>query len=279
MNFTKMHGIANDYIYVNCFKEKVDNPSELAIRLSDRRRSIGADGLILICPSKVADFKMRMFNADGSEGKMCGNGTRCVGKYVYDKGLTDKTTLTLETLSGIKKLDLHIKDGKVKTVTVDMGRAEFAAEKVPVTSGSEEMVNFPMRVAGRTWNATAVSMGNPHCVIFTDDDIKKLNLESIGPEFEHNPVFPDRVNTEFVNITDANALSMRVWERGSGETMACGTGACAAAAAAVKNGIARSGDNVTVKLLGGRLEITVLKDYHVTMTGPAETAFEGWVEV
>ena len=279
MKFTKMHGIANDYIYVNCFEETVPEPEKLAVRLSDRRRSIGGDGLILICPSDVADFKMRMFNADGSEGKMCGNGTRCIGKYVYDKGLTKKTTVTLETLSGIKTLDLHVENGKVASVTVDMGFVEFRPEKIPVKCDLSEMVNLPIRIAGRTWNATAVSMGNPHCVIFTDDEVSKLKLEAIGPEFEHAPIFPDRVNTEFVNILGDSLLSMRVWERGSGETLACGTGACAVAAAAVKTGICRYNEKITVKLLGGDLEIVIKRDSRVFMTGPAETAFEGEVEI
>ena len=274
-----MHGIANDYIYINCFREAVDDPNGLSVRLSDRRRSIGGDGIILICPSEIADFRMRMFNADGSEGKMCGNGTRCIGKYVYDKGLTDKTTVTLETLAGIKTLDLHVEDGKVTSVTVDMGKAEFKPSEVPVKYDDEEMVNAPLEVVGKTWNATAVSMGNPHCVIFTDEDIAGLELEKIGPSFENNPIFPDRVNTEFVNIIDGHTLSMRVWERGSGETMACGTGACAVAAAAVKTGICKAGEKITVKLLGGDLEIVIAPDYGVSMTGPAEIAFEGEVEI
>lgn len=279
LKFTKMHGIANDYIYINCFEEKVDEPNALSIRLSDRRRSIGGDGVILICPSEVADFRMRMFNADGSEGKMCGNGTRCIGKYVYDKGLTDKTTVTLETLAGIKTLDLHVENGKVASVTVDMGKAEFTPSEVPVKYDGAEMVSAPMVVDGKSYTATAVSMGNPHCVIFTNDDISKLELEKIGPSFEHNPIFPDRVNTEFVNIIDDHTLSMRVWERGSGETMACGTGACAVAASAVKTGICKAGEKITVKLLGGDLEIVIADDFGVSMTGPAEIAFEGTVEI
>ena len=279
MKFTKMHGIANDYIYVNCFEENVPNPEELSVRLSDRRRSIGGDGLILICPSEVADFRMRMFNADGSEGKMCGNGTRCIGKYVYDKGLTKKTTVTLETLSGIKTLDLHVKNGQVETVTVDMGKAEFICKNIPAIYDEPLMIDRPAEKFGRVWHETAVSMGNPHCVIFTDEDIKALELEKIGPDFENDPVFPERVNTEFVNIIDGHTFSMRVWERGSGETMACGTGACAVAAAAVKKGLAKAGEEITVKLLGGDLKIVISDDYNVMMTGPAETAFEGTVEI
>ena len=274
MKFTKMHGIANDYIYINCFKEQVDDPSALAIRLSDRRRSVGGDGVILICPSDKADFRMRMFNADGSEGKMCGNGSRCVAKYVYDKGLTKKTDLTLETLAGIKTLKLHVEGEKVLAVTVGMGKADFSPEAVPVLFGSE-MINSPIEAAGREWKATAVSMGNPHCVIFCDEDVLELPLEKIGPQFENHRLFPDRVNTEFVNVIDRNTLKMRVWERGSGETMACGTGACAVAAAAVRNGISKAGEKITVRLLGGDLKITVSEDWSVSMTGPAETAFEG----
>lgn len=279
MKFTKMHGIANDYIYVNCFEERVENPEKLSVRLSDRRRSIGGDGLILICPSEVADFKMRMFNADGSEGKMCGNGTRCIGKYVYDKGLTKKTTVTLETLSGIKTLKLHLKDGKVETVTVDMGKADFKCKNIPALYEKDEMIDRQVNRFDRTWFETAVSMGNPHCVIFMDDDIKSLDLEKIGPDFENDPVFSERVNTEFVNVIDNHTLSMRVWERGSGETMACGTGACAICAAAVKKGIANAEEEITVKLLGGDLKIVISQGFDVLMTGPAETAFEGDVQI
>ena len=272
MKFTKMHGIANDYIYVNCFKETVKNPEKLAVKLSDRRRSIGGDGLILICPSDKADFRMRMFNADGSEGKMCGNGTRCIGKYVYDKGLTAKTTVTLETLSGIKTLDLHTKNGKVRSVTVDMGRADFICKNVPVIFDKDEMIGTPVEKFGKIWKETAVSMGNPHCVIFADSDIKNLDLEKIGPDIENDPAFPERVNTEFVNVIDRKTFSMRVWERGSGETMACGTGACAVAAAAVKLGLSDFGENIRIKLLGGDLDIVISGDYGVKMTGPAEIA-------
>lgn len=278
MKFTKMHGIANDYIYINCFEERVDNPEELAVRLSDRRRSVGGDGIILICPSETADFRMRMFNADGSEGKMCGNGARCVGKFVYDKGLTAKKVVTLETLAGIKTLRLNAENGAVKTVTVNMGLADFTPKSVPILSESE-MLNSPIEIAGKAWNATAVSMGNPHCVIFTDEDINKLDLEHIGPQFEHNPIFPDRVNTEFVNIINRYTLRMRVWERGSGETLACGTGACAVTAAAVKTGLSPAGEKLTVKLLGGDLEIICRDNFEIEMTGPAETAFEGEVNI
>ncbi len=278
MKFTKMHGIANDYVYINCFEEHIDNPEELAVRLSDRRRSIGGDGIILICPSEKADFRMRMFNADGSEGKMCGNGARCVGKFVYDKGLTSKTAVTLETLAGIKTLRLHVSGGEVDYVTVDMGRADFRPEAVPVVS-ENEMINEKITVAGEDWRATAVSMGNPHCVVFTETSVDSLPLEKIGPEFEFNSLFPDRVNTEFVNIVGERELRMRVWERGSGETMACGTGACAVAAAAVKNGICPAGEEITVMLRGGDLKIICRGDFSIEMTGPAETAFEGEIKL
>ena len=252
MKFTKMNGIGNDYIYINGFEEKVDDPSALAIKLSDRHFSVGSDGVIIILPSKVADFRMRMFNADGSEGKMCGNGTRCVAKYVYEKGLTDKTRVTLETLAGIKTLDMDIEDGVVKSVSVQMGKADFKASDVPVIFGGDEMVSQKLSLECGEWVITCVSMGNPHCVTFVNDT-KSLDLEKIGPQFEHNPIFPERVNTEFIKVIDDATLEMRVWERGSGETLACGTGACASVAAAVKNGICEMNKEITVKLLGGDL--------------------------
>ena len=226
LNFTKMHGCGNDYIYFNCFEQEVMEPESLSIRLSDRHFGIGGDGIVLICPSEVADAKMRMFNADGSEGKMCGNATRCIGKYVYEKGMTDKTHFTLETLGGIKTLDLTVKDGIVEEVSVDMGKAIFEAKEIPVISDKNEVVSEPLTVDGREWKITCVSMGNPHCVIFTDV-IKDMPLEKIGPKFENHPMFPERINTEFVEYVDETHLKMRVWERGSGETLACGTGACA----------------------------------------------------
>lgn len=279
IKFTKMHGIANDYVYINCFEEKIDDPSALAVRLSDRRRSIGGDGVILICPSEIADFRMRMFNADGSEGKMCGNGSRCVAKYVYDKGLTKKTTVTLETLAGIKTMHLHVEEGEVKTVTVDMGKADFRCENVPVVYSKPEMIHEQVLIGDSNLNMTAVSIGNPHCVVFTDADVSAMELEKIGPTVENHPMFPEKANTEFVNIISPTCLLMRVWERGSGETMACGTGACAVAASAVRNGISKPNEKITVKLRGGDLEITVSDSYDITMTGPAEIAFEGEVEI
>ena len=272
MKFTKMHGIGNDYIYIDCFKEKVENPEEIAIKYSDRHKGIGGDGVILIMPSEVADFRMRMFNADGSEGKMCGNGTRCVGKYVYDRGLTDKTEITLETLSGIKYLTLHVENGAVESVTVDMGECSFAPADIPLSADSEQ-IKAPLTLCGKDWEITCVSMGNPHCVIFTEG-ISDMPLSVIGPHFENHPLFPERVNTEFIEVVDSTHLKMRVWERGSGETMACGTGACATVAAAVKNGISPENTPVTVSLLGGDLSITY-KAGKLYMTGPAEIVFDG----
>ncbi len=277
MKFTKMHGIGNDYIYFNCFEETVDNPEELSIRLSDRHFGVGGDGIVLIMPSDKADFRMRMFNADGSEGKMCGNATRCIGKFVYDKGLTDKTRITLETLSGIKILDLDVKDGKVEKVTVDMGKANFKAGEIPVISGSNEVVEQELTVGDRTDKITCVSMGNPHCVIFTEG-IDSLELEKIGPDYENHPMFPERINTEFVEFIDPHTLKMRVWERGSGETLACGTGACATVSAAVKTGRCPADEFVTVKLIGGNLEIMYKTDGTVIMKGPAAFSFEGEIK-
>ena len=277
MKFTKMHGCGNDYIYINGFIESCDDWGALSEKLSDRHFSVGSDGVIVILPSDVADFRMRMFNADGSEGKMCGNGSRCVAKYCFDKGLTDKTEFTLETLAGIKTLSLQVENGVTKSVSVGMGRAEFSSNKVPVIWDGDEVVNQKLSLSSGDWNVTCVSMGNPHCVTFIKDSPRTLNLESIGPEFENNAIFPERVNTEFIRVIDDKTLEMHVWERGSGETLACGTGACASVAAAVKNGICRAGEEITVKLLGGDLNITCSEDYEITMRGPAEIAFEGEV--
>lgn len=276
LKFTKMHGIGNDYIYFDCTKQMIDNPEQVAIRLSDRHFGVGGDGIVLILKSDVADFKMRMFNIDGSEGKMCGNASRCIGKFVHDKGLTDKTVVTLETLGGIKVLNLTLNDdGKVKSVTVDMGKAELIAEKIPALFTKEKIIGETVNIAGGSHKITAVSMGNPHCVIFRDDDVLSLPLEKIGPSFENDPMFPERVNTEFVNVVDDKTLKMRVWERGSGETMACGTGACAVAVAAVENGICKKDTDITVKLLGGDLVIRYKTDGTVMMTGPATFVFDG----
>lgn len=276
IKFTKMHGIGNDYIYVNCLDGELENPSAISMAMSPRHFAVGADGLVMICKSDVADAKMRMFNADGSEGKMCGNAIRCVGKYLYDNRLTDKTELKIETLSGIKILTLTVENQKVKSVSVYMGKAAFEPSQIPVKADSE-MVNQPITVEGKEVNITAVSMGNPHSVIYTEG-IDFLDLEKIGPSYENHPIFPDRVNTEFVEIIDRQTLKMRVWERGSGETMACGTGACAVVAASVKNGICDADVPVTVKLRGGDLTITCTSDYEITMNGTATKAYEGVYE-
>ena len=274
MKFTKMHGIGNDYIYVNCLEETVESPSELARKVSDRHFGIGGDGLILIKSSHVADFKMEMYNADGSRGEMCGNGIRCVGKYVYDKGLTDRTRIFVETLGGIKQLDLTVKEGKAVLIRVDMGSPEFLPKTIPVHMDGETAVNVPLTAGQKEYRVTGVSTGNPHCVTFLKEDIGRLDLKAIGPLFEHHAAFPNRINTEFVNVIDRKTLRMRVWERGSGETLACGTGACAVAAAAVVNGICD--EEVLVQLLGGDLKISWdRKENRMYMTGEAEEVFEG----
>ena len=277
MKFTKMEGCGNDYVYVNGFEEKIDNPNEVAIAVSDRHFGIGSDGLIIINPSEVADFKMCMYNADGSEGKMCGNGIRCVAKYVYDFNLTDKDVITVETLSGIKTLKLNVENGKVKTVRVNMGAPILECDKVPVKYDDEKMINKPVKVDGKTFNITCVSMGNPHAVTFINDT-DNLEIEKIGPKFENNEIFPDKVNTEFIQIIDKNTVKMRVWERGSGETFACGTGACASVVASVLNRLTEN--KVTVKLLGGDLEIEYNQDENtVYMTGPARVVFMGEYDI
>lgn len=277
VSFTKMHGIGNDYVYINCFEQNIENPNELAIKMSPRRFSVGADGVILICPSEVADAKMRMFNLDGSEGKMCGNGIRCVGKFIYDNGIARKDTVTVETLSGIKTLKITDKDGKAESITVDMGRAEFSAEKIPALADCDTIIDTAIIVNGKNYNITAVSMGNPHAVIFCDE-IDSLNLEKIGPDFEHHDMFPEQVNTEFVRVIDDHTLQMRVWERGSGETFACGTGACAAAVAAVENDYCKRDSEITVHLVGGDLFITYTSDGTVFMRGNATKVFDGIYE-
>lgn len=274
MEFTKMHGLGNDYIYFNCTKQPVQNPEKLSVLLSDRHKGVGGDGIVLILNSEVADFKMRMFNADGSEGKMCGNATRCIGKYVYERGLTAKTDLTLETLSGIKKLHLCVQNGKVQSVTVDMGQAVLTPQDIPVRSEGESFIHQKITAAGQNWYATCVSMGNPHAVIFCED-VLNLPLEKIGPEFENHPLFPERINTEFVKQLNKTTLQMRVFERGSGETMACGTGACAVVVAAVLNGLCQKDEEITVQLLGGDLKIKWSSNGTVYMTGTADFVFDG----
>ena len=279
MKFTKMHGCGNDYIYVNCMEKMVKNPEKVAIYVSDRHFGIGSDGLILICPSKVADFRMAMYNADGSEGKMCGNGVRCIAKYVYEYGLTDKDKISIETKGGIKYLDLTVRDGKVALVRVNMGSPVLTASQIPVVSSTEEMINAPLKVNGETYYITAVSMGNPHAIVYMTD-VDHLDIGEIGPYFENHMAFPDRVNTEFVEVLDDHTLKMRVWERGSGETLACGTGACAVAVASILNGHVDGEKPVTVKLLGGDLEIFWDRQENlVYMTGPAATVFDGEIDL
>ena len=285
MKFTKMHGCGNDYIYVNCLEQRLEDPAAAAVKVSDRHFGIGADGLICICPSERADFRMAMYNADGSEGKMCGNGIRCVAKYVYDNRLTDKTSITVETLSGIKTLKLFPVDGKVQKVTVNMGTPELEPAKIPVSipgfSGEivkEQPITVCVDGEEITRRFTAVSMGNPHAVICVEKDVRGLDLAKIGPLYENHPYFPDRINTEFIRVIHRNAVDMRVWERGSGETLACGTGACASVVACVLNG--RTDSRVTVHLLGGDLEINYdLRENTIYMTGPAVTVCTGEIDL
>lgn len=278
LRFTKMHGTGNDYVYVNLFEEKVDNPSELAIAVSDRHFGIGSDGLILIAPSEVADCRMIMFNADGSEGAMCGNGIRCVAKYAYDNGIVKDSHITVETKSGIKTLDLTVQDGKATYITVNMGEAILQPEKIPVKADGDSFISETIVVQGKEYKATCVSMGNPHCVIFTEG-IEDMDLEAIGPYFENHEMFPDRINTEFVEVISDTQIRMRVWERGSGETISCGTGTCAAAVAAVLNGHCRRGEEIEVHIRGGILYDTYLDNGEVLMKGPATTVFNGEIEI
>ena len=277
MKFTKMQGLGNDYVYVNCFKETIENPPEMAKKVSNRNFGIGSDGLIMINPSDVADFEMEMYNADGSRSEMCGNGIRCVGKCVYDYGLTEKEHISVETLAGIKYLDLTVEDGKVKLVKVDMGSPELVPENIPIVADGNRVIDEPINVNGTEYRMTGVSMGNPHAVVYVED-VKGLDIETIGPAFENHERFPNRVNTEFVKVLDRNTVEMRVWERGSGETMACGTGACAVAVACILNGFTE--DKVTVKLLGGDLQIEWDKEADkIYMTGPAEVSFDGEINL
>ena len=277
MKFTKMQGLGNDYVYVNCFEETIENPPEMAKKVSNRNFGIGSDGLIMINPSDVADFEMEMYNADGSRSEMCGNGIRCVGKYVYDYGLTEKEHISVETLAGIKYLDLTVEDGKVKLVKVDMGNPELVPANIPIVADGDRVIDEPINVNGTEYRMTGVSMGNPHAVVYVED-VKGLDIEKIGPAFENHERFPNRVNTEFVKVLDQNTVEMRVWERGSGETMACGTGACAVAVACILNGLTE--DKVTVKLLGGDLQIEWDKEADkVYMTGPAEVSFDGEINL
>ena len=280
LKFSKMQGAGNDYIYCSTFDQEINNPEALSVRLSDRHFSIGGDGIILVCPSEVADAKMRMFNLDGSEGMMCGNGIRCVGKFLYDHGMLDikeRDEFTVETLSGIKKLKAYTQDGEVTKLRVDMGKAELNPELIPVKCDKDRMINEKVSIGGDDYNVTCVSMGNPHCVVFVDN-VDGLEIEKIGPRFEHDPIFPERVNTEFVKVLNDHTIKMRVWERGSGETWACGTGACAVAVAACENGYCKKGEDITIKLRGGDLVINYTDDT-VYMTGEATRIFDGEIEI
>ena len=273
MKFTKMHGCGNDYVYVNLFEEKIDNPAELSIAVSDRHFGIGSDGLITIGPSDVADFRMRIYNADGSEAEMCGNGIRCVAKYVYDHKLTDKTEISVESGAGIKYLRLFVENGRVEQVRVDMGEPILEPDKIPVVADTDRVVDQPIEVCGKTWRMTCVSMGNPHAVVFVDN-VADFELEKYGPHFENHERFPKRTNTEFVEVLSRNEAKMRVWERGSAETWACGTGTCASVMACILNGY--TDNRVLVHLRGGNLTIEYdEKTNHIFMTGPATEVFSG----
>lgn len=273
MKFTKMHGIGNDYVYVNCFEESVKNPAEVSKFVSNRHFGIGSDGLILISPSAIADFRMSIYNADGSQAEMCGNGIRCVAKYVYDYGLTDKTEISVETLAGIKYLRLQVENGKVASVEVNMGAPILEPKEIPVAVEESPVVNVPVEVKGKIYHMTCVSMGNPHAIIFMNN-VKDLDIAAIGPYFENHTVFPKRTNTEFVEVLDRNTVNMRVWERGSDETLACGTGACATTVACILND--KTENEVTVHLLGGDLKIRWDREANqVYMTGPATVVFDG----
>lgn len=274
MKFTKMQGCGNDYVYVNCFKETIENPSELSIKVSNRNFGVGSDGLILICPSEVADVRMEMYNADGSQSQMCGNGVRCVGKYSYDYGIVNKDVVTVETLAGIKTLQLEIENDKVVRVTVDMGAPIVEPSLVPVKAEGDAVIAKPIVVDGTEYEITCVSMGNPHAITFVEDTNNIGDIEVIGPKFEHHEMFPERTNTEFIQVLSDTEINMRVWERGSGETLACGTGACASVYACILNG--KTKDEVTVHLLGGDLWIKYDRESgHIFMTGPAVVVFDG----
>ncbi|MCC8169398.1 MAG: diaminopimelate epimerase [Oscillospiraceae bacterium] len=275
-NFTKMHGAGNDYIYVNCFSEKVEDINATAKLVSDRHFGIGSDGLVLICPSDVADFRMDMYNSDGTQAEMCGNATRCVGKYVHDRGLTDKTTVTLETLAGIKILNLNLNDkGEVETVCVNMGQPELNPKNIPIDSELDRFIQQPVEVDGKEYLVTGVSMGNPHAITYIDD-VDNLEIEKIGPKFENHKMFPKRINTEFAQIVDRKTIKMRVWERGAGETLACGTGACATMVAANLSDLVD--DEAELLLVGGTLKIKWdKKENNIYMTGPAAFVFDGTI--
>ncbi|HEY8499844.1 MAG TPA: diaminopimelate epimerase [Clostridia bacterium] len=278
MKFTKMHGIGNDYVYINCFEETVEKPEELVKLISNRHFGVGSDGLVLILPSSKADFRMRMFNPDGSEAQMCGNAIRCVGKYVYDNNMTDKKSISIETLAGIKYLELITgNDSKVSMVKVDMGEPILKTRSIPVDSDIELFVNQPLQVSGEEYRVTCVSMGNPHAVVYVKN-VSEFPVGKVGPEIEKHPLFPEKINAEFVEVINSKRLKMRVWERGTGETMACGTGACAVLVASSLNGVSER--KATVELLGGNLEIEWNESNNrVYMTGPATLAFTGELHI
>jgi len=282
VKFTKMHGCGNDYVYVNCMEKELPNMGAISEYISHRRFGIGSDGLICICPSKLADFKMRMFNADASEGKMCGNGSRCVAKYVYDKGLTHKTTITLDTLAGIKTIQMTLEAGKVAAAVVDMGEAIVNTQQIPMISDLHVFMDQGLDLDGKhenIINGTAVSMGNPHFVTFVDD-VENYDVEGIGKIIEHHPLFPERTNVEFVQVLDANTVKFRVWERGSGETWACGTGACAVGYTCVALGRAgKQGEYLNVYVKGGKLQVQYAANKHMLLQGPATTVFEGEIDI
>lgn len=279
LKFSKMHGTGNDYVYIDAIHQVVENPSQLAIQVSDRHFGIGSDGLILVAPSDIADVRMRMFNLDGSEGKMCGNGIRCVAKFAYDHGITDKTTMDIQTESGIKTIDVTLdENGKVEYASVNMGKAELKPELIPMKAEGDTYIAKELVVDGVSYTVTCVSMGNPHCVIFTKE-IDKLDLDKIGPSFETHEMFPEKVNTEFVEVLDEHNIKMRVYERGSGETMSCGTGTCAVTVAAVLNGYAKYGEEITIHIPGGELKDTYYEDGTVIMKGRATHVFDGEIEV
>lgn len=279
MKFTKMHGAGNDYIYFDCTKEQIADEKAAAIKLSDRHFGIGGDGIIIIKKGTNADFEMVMYNADGSRGAMCGNGIRCVAKYVYDNGLTDKTSMTVESMGAVKYIDVNVEDGKVVSARVDMGKPILNPKDIPVICDGERAINVPITVNDVDYKMTCVSMGNPHAVVFIDRSPKDFPLEQVGPLFENNAVFPDRTNTEFAFVADRKNIEMRVWERGSGETLACGTGTCATVVAAILNGLVDN--DVTVHLIGGDLQIqwSGNENDSVIMTGPAETVFSGEIDL
>lgn len=277
LKFTKMHGAGNDYIYINCFEETVKDPEKLAIKVSDRHFGIGSDGLILISPSDKADFKMNIYNADGSEGMMCGNGIRCVSKYVYDNGMTDKDEISVETRSGIKLIKMNVENGKVVSARVNMGEPILQADKIPTKFDGESVVRRKLTIDGKEYEVTCVSMGNPHCIVYVDD-VKNIDLEKIGPKFENNEMFPERINTEFVHVVSDTELDMRVWERGSGETLACGTGSCAVTVASVLCGYCKRNTEIKINLLGGTLTDIWTDGGDVYMTGPAATVCTGEIE-